>query len=168
MMTLLQSQLPKSKLQRLLLALALADLAYGLTTTLLFLIEKLTLHTTVTGEALEVEVPFQWRTMGRPFAFVVLWLAWAAAVSAGRRGTMAAAVIALLSLGLYYDCRDGFAHLAQAYQSGSSAGTFLFAFYGVNEWDVARGAMLALVIIIWLLLLIRDGLKPDQKVSVQS
>ena len=168
MKALLKSKLPKSKLARLLLLLALADLLYGLTTMILFFAEKLTLHTTVTGETLEVDVPFQWRTMGRPFVFVVLWLAWAAAVSAGRRGTIAAAVIALLSLGLYYDCRESFAQLAQAYQSGSSAGAFLFAFYGVHEWDVVRGVLLALVIIIWLLMLIRHGLKPNQKSPVQA
>ncbi|MFN7946299.1 MAG: hypothetical protein U0Z53_13190 [Blastocatellia bacterium] len=166
MKALLKSKLPKSKLARLLLLLALADLLYGLTTLMLFFAEKLTLHTTVTGETLEVDVPFQWRTMGRPFVFVALWLAWAAAVSVGRRATMAAAVLALLALGLYYDCRDGFAHLYQAYQSGSSTETFLFAFYGVHEWDVVRGVMLALVIIIWLLVLIRQGLRPNHQVPV--
>ncbi|HWQ35702.1 MAG TPA: hypothetical protein VNQ79_22850 [Blastocatellia bacterium] len=167
MKALLKSKLPKARLARLLLLLALADLLYGLTTMMLFFAEKLTLHTTVTGETLEVDVPFQWRTMGRPFVFAVLWLAWAAA-SAGRRGVIASAMIALLSLGLYYDCRDGFRHLYQAYQSGSSAGAFLFAFYGVNEWDVVRGVMLALVIMIWLLSLIRHGLKPNQKSPVEA
>jgi hypothetical protein len=162
MKALLKSKLPKSKLVRRLLLLALADLVYGLTTMLLFFAEKLTLHTTVTGETLEVDVPFQWRTLGRPFVFAVLWLAGAAAMSAGRRGAIAAAIVALLALGLYYDCRDGFAPLYQVYQSGSSPGSFLFAFYGVQEWDVVRGVLLALVIIIWLLRIIRQGKPSDQ------